>query len=61
LNELTLRLNGHNHKVVVDDPDTPLLYALRDDLRLRGPSLAAALASAALAPSWSTGRRYGLV
>jgi len=36
LNELTLRVNGQNHKVDVDDPDTPLLYALRDDLRLRG-------------------------
>jgi hypothetical protein len=36
LNELTLRVNGQNHKVAVDDPDTPLLYALRDDLRLRG-------------------------
>jgi hypothetical protein len=26
LNELTL-LNGQNHKVAVDDPDTPLLHA----------------------------------
>jgi len=51
LKELTLCVNGQNHKVAVDDPDTPLLYALRDDLRLRGPSLAAALASAAPAPS----------
>jgi aerobic-type carbon monoxide dehydrogenase small subunit (CoxS/CutS family) len=51
LKELTLRVNGQNHKVAVDDPDTPLLCALRDDLRLRGPSSAAALASAAPAPS----------
>ena len=43
MNELTLRLNGHNHKVVVDDPDTPLLYALRDDLRLRGPKFGCGL------------------
>ena len=42
LNELTL-LNGQNHKVAVDDPDTPLLYALRDDLRLRGPKFGCGL------------------
>jgi nicotinate dehydrogenase subunit A len=43
LNELTLRVNGQNHKIVVDDPDTPLLYALRDDLRLRGPKFGCGL------------------
>jgi nicotinate dehydrogenase subunit A len=43
LNELTLRVNGQNHKVAVDDPDTPLLYALRDDLRLRGPKFGCGL------------------
>jgi len=43
LNELTLGVNGQNHKVSVDDPDTPLLYALRDDLRLRGPKFGCGL------------------
>ena len=37
MTEITLRVNGQNHKVVVDDPNMPLLYALRDDLALRGP------------------------
>ena len=43
LNELTLRVNGQDHKVVIDDPNTPLLYALRDDLRLRGPKFGCGL------------------
>ena len=30
-------LNGKPAKVEVDDPDMPLLYALRNDLGLRGP------------------------
>ena len=37
MTEITLRVNGQNHKVVVHDPSMPLLYALRDDLALRGP------------------------
>ena len=32
----TLRVNGQNQRVDVD-PDTPLLFALSDDLALRGP------------------------
>jgi len=43
LNELTLRVNGQGHKVAIDDPNTPLLYALRDDLRLRGPKFGCGL------------------
>ncbi|HSN41701.1 MAG TPA: (2Fe-2S)-binding protein [Burkholderiales bacterium] len=34
---LTLLVNGKSHKVRTDDPQMPLLYALRDDLDLRGP------------------------
>ena len=34
MTEITLRVNGRNHKVAVD-PNMPLLYALRDDLGLR--------------------------
>ena len=37
MTEITLRVNGRNHKVAVD-PNMPLLYVLRDDLGLRGPS-----------------------
>ncbi|HEX2826661.1 MAG TPA: (2Fe-2S)-binding protein [Burkholderiales bacterium] len=33
----TLRVNGRSHAVRVDDPRTPLLYVLRNDLDLHGP------------------------
>lgn len=33
----TLNVNGRSHKVNVDDPEMPLLYALRNDLGLQGP------------------------
>ncbi len=33
----TLKVNGHTHTVQADDPKMPLLYALRNDLELRGP------------------------
>jgi nicotinate dehydrogenase subunit A len=33
----TLSVNGHTATVDVDDPDTPLLYVLRDNIGLRGP------------------------
>src|SRR5258708_28921518 len=32
-----LTVNGRSVTVDADDPDTPLLYVLRDNLRLRGP------------------------
>ncbi|ACL62563.1 (2Fe-2S)-binding protein [Methylobacterium nodulans] len=35
--QLSLNVNGRAAPVSVDDPDTPLLYVLRDDLGLRGP------------------------
>jgi nicotinate dehydrogenase subunit A len=34
---IRLTVNGRPAAVVVDDPKMPLLYALRDDLGLRGP------------------------
>ncbi len=34
---IKLNVNGRSVGVAVDDPDMPLLYALRDGLRLRGP------------------------
>src|SRR5690349_16137616 len=33
----TLRVNGRSHTVSVDDPEMPLLYALRNNLDLHGP------------------------
>jgi nicotinate dehydrogenase subunit A len=34
---IAFQLNGKPARVRVDDPEMPLLYALRDDLGLRGP------------------------
>lgn len=34
---VALHVNGQDVSVQVDDPDTPLLYVLRDDLGLHGP------------------------
>jgi nicotinate dehydrogenase subunit A len=42
MTEITLRVNGQNHKVEVD-PNMPLLYALRDNLGLRGPKFGCGL------------------
>jgi nicotinate dehydrogenase subunit A len=33
----SLNVNGKTVRIVIDDPDMPLLYALRDNLALRGP------------------------
>jgi nicotinate dehydrogenase subunit A len=35
--EIPLHVNGRATRVTVDDPDMPLLYALRDNLGLHGP------------------------
>jgi nicotinate dehydrogenase subunit A len=34
---VSLKVNGQTHDVQVDDPSTPLLYVLRNDLALHGP------------------------
>lgn len=34
---VTLTVNGFTHKLSVDDPEMPLLYALRDDIGLNNP------------------------
>jgi len=34
---ISLRVNGKSVELSVDDPDMPLLYALRDNLGLHGP------------------------
>jgi nicotinate dehydrogenase subunit A len=40
---LTLQVNGRPAKVETDDPDMPLLYALRDGLGLHGPKFGCGL------------------
>jgi nicotinate dehydrogenase subunit A len=42
-----LRVNGQTFQVDVDDPDMPLLYALRDNLNLKGPRFGCGLAQCA--------------
>ena len=42
LQEITLKVNGHIHRVEVE-PDTPLLYVLRNDLGLKGAKFACGL------------------
>ena len=37
MTDLTLHVNGRDRAIELGDPDTPLLYVLRDDLALRGP------------------------
>jgi nicotinate dehydrogenase subunit A len=39
-----LNVNGKSVSVLVDDPDVPLLYVLRDDLGLHGPRFGCGLA-----------------
>jgi len=41
---LTLHVNGKSQPVRVDDPQMPLLYALRNDLDLHGPRFGCGLA-----------------
>jgi nicotinate dehydrogenase subunit A len=41
---IAMEVNGKPQKVVVDDPDMPLLYALRNDLGLHGPRFGCGLA-----------------
>ena len=40
--KISLKVNGKAH-VVDTDPDTPLLYVLRDDLKLNGPKFGCGL------------------
>jgi nicotinate dehydrogenase subunit A len=41
---IKLNVNGNAHEIEVDDPDMPLLYALRDDLGLNNPRFGCGLA-----------------
>ena len=40
----SLNVNGRNVRIRVDDPEMPLLYALRNDLALKGPRFGCGLA-----------------
>ena len=42
MSTMTLNVNGQNHTIEID-PSTPLLYALSDDLELRGPKFGCGL------------------
>jgi nicotinate dehydrogenase subunit A len=44
MRSVPLRVNGQTFQVDVDDPDMPLLYALRDNLNLKGPRFGCGLA-----------------
>ena len=37
MSEVVLHVDGQRHAIEVDDPDMPLLYALRDDIGLDNP------------------------
>jgi nicotinate dehydrogenase subunit A len=39
-----LNVNGRSRTITIDDPDMPLLYALRDNLGLQGPLFGCGLA-----------------
>jgi nicotinate dehydrogenase subunit A len=39
-----LTVNGERFRITIDDPEMPLLYALRDNLRLKGPRFGCGLA-----------------
>lgn len=41
---LTLLADGRSHTITVDDPDMPLIYALRDELGLNNPRFGCGLA-----------------
>src|SRR5262245_63365480 len=40
----SLNVNGKAVRITIDDPDMPLLYALRDNLALKGPRFGCGLA-----------------
>ncbi|HSN41752.1 MAG TPA: (2Fe-2S)-binding protein [Burkholderiales bacterium] len=42
MSKITLKVNGKTHQVEVE-PDTPLLYVLRDNLELHGPKFGCGL------------------
>jgi len=43
MTQLILHVNGRDRAIALGDPDTPLLYVLRDDLGLHGPKFGCGL------------------
>src|ERR1700750_1379012 len=43
MTDITLHVNGRDQAVSLSDPETPLLYVLRDDLGLHGPKFGCGL------------------
>src|SRR5438874_205275 len=43
MTDLSLHVNGRDRVINLGDPDTPLLYVLRDDLGLHGPKFGCGL------------------
>jgi nicotinate dehydrogenase subunit A len=43
MRKITLKVNGSDRVVALDDEEMPLLYALRDDLALHGPKFGCGL------------------
>lgn len=43
MRRIILHVNGSDHRIQIDDEAMPLLYALRDDLALRGPKFGCGL------------------
>ena len=43
MSDIILHVNGRDRAVSLGDPDTPLLYVLRDDLALHGPKFGCGL------------------
>ena len=44
MTQINLDVNGKAHEIDVDDPDMPLLYALRNELGLNNPHFGCGLA-----------------
>ena len=57
---MPLHVNGQSVTVNADDPDMPLLYALRDNLKLRGPRFGCGLGQVVHVQSMSTVRPSAL-
>lgn len=52
VSKIELKVNGHSHTLDLE-PDTPLLYILRNDLDLRGPHFGCGLGQCGSCP-WTT-------
>ena len=56
-NKLKIKVNGRVHQVAAS-PNTPLLYVLRNELRLNGPRFGCGLAQCGSCSVLHNGRRF---